>query len=481
MKSPAIAFAALAALAASSSATPVDPCELRFNRLASRRFVLDNDLTLSEYLPDKVVASVQHPPAAFDPSLAWVGAWYPCTHCSADVAAVAPGASVKIAAASPDGAVRAVFAAKPGEPIEGSGSRFAVPAPPFRFSVLMTGGGAEFCITKDGRTRYHGRRPYGGGTGDWREKSRAGTCKVYAGGQGVKLTRAAVALTAGYGQADVRFVTTGRDKRLYFENGRVFFTFSARGAGAMGVASFDPTLFDVRLEGAILFDAGDGLLRSDGPADLYYDEPSGEWRAWVCNFSTVVSTNGFLTGRAKGGVNVARSVRSPLHGLSVMRERSLGLDGMNEDPTAFYDAAAGMWRMFLSEFTGGGIRGSLWEASAWDGPYRRLTPPTKEDSTGQCLAAVGGRRWALAGSADRACHVYEYPSLRLHGDLKFDFPPWNDECPNGRVWATLAELPDGFPFKYIFLTMDRACFPDIPRPNWTYGALHYYAAKERKE
>lgn len=91
---------------------------------------------------------------------------------------------------------------------------------------------------------------------------------------------------------------------------------------------------------------------------------------------------------------------------------------------------------------------------------------------------LGGRRWAIAGSADRACHVYEYPSLKLHGDIRFDQPPWDAECPNGRVWGTLAVLPDGYAYTYLFLTMDRANFPGIPTPNWTYGALYLYGAQE---
>lgn len=67
---------------------------------------------------------------------------------------------------------------------------------------------------------------------------------------------------------------------------------------------------------------------------------------------------------------------------------------------------------------------------------------------------------------------------KTHGDIRFDQPPWDAECPNGRVWGTLAVLPDGYAYKYLFLTMDRANFPGIPTPNWTYGALYLYGAQE---
>lgn len=39
---------------------------------------------------------------------------------------------------------------------------------------------------------------------------------------------------------------------------------------------------------------------------------------------------------------------------------------------------------------------------------------------------------------------------------------------------TFAELPDGYPHKYILLTMDRVNFPGMPTPNWTYGGLQIY-------
>ena len=106
-------------------------------------------------------------------------------------------------------------------------------------------------------------------------------------------------MTAGAGQADVRFVTKGRENAIYFEDGRIFFTFSMRGgAGCQGVASFNPAKFDVRLEGIILFDFDDGLLRNDIASHLFHDEEAGEWRAWVSNF-------GSGGPRAPGGINVA--------------------------------------------------------------------------------------------------------------------------------------------------------------------------------
>ena len=48
--------------------------------------------------------------------------------------------------------------------------------------------------------------------------------------------------------------------------------------------------------------------------------------------------------------------------------------------------------------------------------------------------------------------------------------------PHGRGWPTLAEMPEGCPYRYLMLTMDRINYPGIPDPNWTYGAIFIYGA-----
>ena len=288
------------------------------------------------------------------------------------------------------------------------------------------------------------------------------------------VTAATASLTAGIGQADVRFVTMGRENRLYMEGNRAFFTFSSRAYGAcQGVASFDPSLFDVKLEGIILFDYGDGKLRNDLASHLFYDDVDGFWKGYASNFSTG-SDN--LGKRAEGGLNAVWSEKNPLHGLSIMRAKSLKLKGLNEDPCVTWDEKAKRWSLFVSEFTPKGIRASMMQSRSWDGVFVNVAGPVEEDSTGTTISRIDGARYCFSGSADRACYVYSYPDLKMKGRLSFDFPPWNEACKNGRVWPCVAELPDGYPFRFILLTMDRANFPGMPKPNWTYGGLCFYGA-----
>ena len=349
-------------------------------------------------------------------------------------------------------------------------ARFAAPTnvePPYVMHLMVNGAHKpSVFVTKDGRTFLSSIENWPKGF-EPRLSSLTNRLQLVVsdGMHGAKTS-----LSAGIGQADTRFVTRGRTNRPYVEDGRMYFTFSARAYGAyLGVMSFDPDMCDFRLEGVILFDYGDGLLRNDLAADLFYDDAAKEWRAYVSNFSTGADS---LSGRAKGGVNVAWSKDCPLHGVSVMRAKSLGLDGMNEDPDGYWDAEAGKWRLLVSEFTSKGIRASLLESENWDGPFRRIAGPVADDSTGTTLAVVDGCLRALSGSADRAFHIYGYPTLEKVGKLNVSRPPWEiSSSDNGRSWPAYAELSDG---RRLLLTFDRVNFQGMPTPNWTYGGLYLY-------
>ncbi|MDD4721096.1 MAG: hypothetical protein PHQ88_09640, partial [Bacteroides sp.] len=65
--------------------------------------------------------------------------------------------------------------------------------------------------------------------------------------------------------------------------------------------------------------------------------------------------------------------------------------------------------------------------------------------------------------------------LQELGELNLDLQPhWPK--PAGRIWASLVPLPNGYPYKYILLTMDRPNFPGIKEKNWTYGALYFFGS-----
>ena len=426
-------------LCALTTTAAVAPQGLRFERVWEGRNVFDADISF----PDGVT---------FVP-----GAEY-----RAEVGSLP--ATMKIVDTS--GAVMATFAAPTNV------------APPYTMHLAVTGAQTPAVFaTKDGRTVFCGLARLPEGFDPRRRDYLRALSVVPDGGAGVVTGR----LSAGVGQADVRFVTRGREGRPYIENGRLYFTFSARFfCSVTGVGSLDAAHPErgVRFEGTILYDYGDGLLRNDLAPHIFYDDGAGEWRGWACNFSTAKDN---LAGRAKGGVNAVWSDESPLHGLSVMKAKPLGLSGMHEDPCGVWDAEAKKWRMFLCTFGSGGIRAQMLESDSWDGGYAEITKRVDENSTGTTIAWFAGGRYCLSGSSDRAYYVYSYPALERLGALEMNPTPWGAAKggAHGRGWPAFVELPEGFPHKCILLTMDRVNFPGMPSPNWTYGGLQIYVVAER--
>lgn len=278
-------------------------------------------------------------------------------------------------------------------------------------------------------------------------------------------------LSPGTGQADIRAITNEEGAPL-LDDGRLWFTMTLRGRALphpmQGVFSLNPSVFDLRFEGVIVFDMNDGLFRNDLASHIFRDTKSGEWRGWTTGFSALGEA-----GRAEAKEILAiRSIKDPRRGFSIMKATSMGLVGAHEDPHGIYDQAAGKWRILLCEH-GKTYRAGMWESDQWDRGYKRLAGPVEMDSTGTMIQTFGDKRYALFGSADRKIYIRSYPDLEPAGELKVDMPPWNDN--NGtRIWPNVIPLPEGYPAPFIALMMDRVNVPGMPKPNWTYGALYLY-------
>lgn len=281
-------------------------------------------------------------------------------------------------------------------------------------------------------------------------------------------------LSSGVGQADIRMVTNS-DSSPYFKDGRLWFTFSARGLdiaqSAQGVMSFNPSVFDLRFEGLVVFDHGDGLLRNDYASHLMFDGKKNLWRAITCDFGGSKNTEG----RTGSGLVLAESAHCPLQGFSVMKAQRLeGFDCRNEDPCLFYDEGAKKWRLLTSAFMNKDIVARMYESDSIGGPYRAIAGPIKENSTGTVIQKIGGGVYVLTGGKENM-RVHSYPNLDYVCDVNFKLQPhW--PAPAGRVWANIVPLPAGFPYRYVLMTMDRPNFPNVKGPNWSYGALHFYGA-----
>jgi hypothetical protein len=233
-------------------------------------------------------------------------------------------------------------------------------------------------------------------------------------GSAVVIGGMAAALSPGCGQADIRAITR-KDGAPLIDDGRLWFTMTVRGRALphpmQGVFSMNPSVFDVRFEGIIVFDTGDGMLRNELASHLFYDEAAKEWRGWTVGFSAY----GNDAQGAQKAVLAVSSKRDPRKGFSIMRAKPVGLPpGMHEDPHGIHDAEAGKWRMLLAEHDGK-FRASVWESDAWDHGYKRLSGPVEMDSTGTSIQKIGSKRYAMFGSADRKVYLRAYPGLEPAG------------------------------------------------------------------
>lgn len=284
-------------------------------------------------------------------------------------------------------------------------------------------------------------------------------------------------LSSGIGQADIRAISY-EDGSPIIEDNRLWFTFSCRGIGtataSQGVMSIDPSVFDPRFEGVIVFDRGDGLLRNDYASHLFYDRTAKEWRAISACFSG--------GGRGPTGVAVSRSSRDPRRGFSLMPSMRLPKENLPvqcEDPSLLWDEKARKWHLLVSAFTDAGFRTVLFESANWTGPFNEIARNADLNSTGTQIVQIGAKRYVFSG-CDRipgrdtgGVIALGYPDLKYLGPMQFDLGP---ELFGGRVWPNIFGLPPGYPTRYMAIPMDRMNMPDIHTQNWSYGALYLFQA-----
>ncbi|MDR1814593.1 MAG: hypothetical protein LBR18_07075, partial [Tannerella sp.] len=114
-------------------------------------------------------------------------------------------------------------------------------------------------------------------------------------------------------------------------------------------------------------------------------------------------------------------------------------------------------------------------ADTWDGKYTEITPAINRNSTGTVIQKIGGAYYCLMGGAGENLRVHSYPDLKFLGFLNLDLQPhWPQSA--ARVWAQVVPLPEGYPCRFVLLTMDRPNFTGIKGATWSYGAMYFYGA-----
>jgi len=493
------------------------PGDLEFRRQAVRRMIFDKsqDIPLAGLWPAKVIGlDVMHPAVGKqvnNPQLAieegrlhissqepatatrWIGGFNPFATYDVAIHKVEGSGGIgmmfkdtdaenRIMATlvAADGMYQSIHCVVVKDGQEMENLDFILPKPlncddPIRLRVQMMAVGANFYVEMDKTSTLVGRMDFVKHF-DLREKvlmRRFEFClhtKLDANAS-VEIDEATAFLSPGNGQADMRVVTY-EDGSPLFKDERLWILMTVRGGGLphpmQGVYSINPSVFDIRFEGIILYDRGDGLLRNDLASNIFFDRNHKEWRGFTTGFSSY----GDPEKREKKQLWAVRSSRMPLQGISIMKAQATGLVGDYEDPQCIYDAQAGKWRMLLCE-NHGGYKAVVRESNQWDGPYDIIAGPVEVNSTGTQIQKIGQNHYALFGSADRKVYIYTYPDLKSAGTLRIHRPPWSDKS-GTRIWPNVIPLPDGYPAPYIALMMDRLNFPGMQGSNWTYGAIYLY-------
>ena len=501
-------------------AAEVTPDQLEFRRQAVQRMIFDRsqDIQLAGLWPAKVIGlDVMHPPVGpqiNDPRLEiegsrlrissnkpatatrWVGGFNPFAVYDVAVNKFTGSGAIGVmfrdtdaenritaTLVVEDGMYRSIrcVVIKDGKEVERKD--FVLPKAlicdgPIRLRVQMLAVGANFFVELAERSTLIGRMDFVKHF-DLRRKDlmqRFEFClhSSLEAGASLEIDEVTAALSPGMGQADIRAITH-RDGKPLLDNGRLWITMTVRGRGLphpmQGVFSLDPSVFDIRFEGIIVFDMGDGMLRNELGSHLYYDDEAKQWRGWTCGFSYKLNTSKKNEEKA---ILAVSSQRDPRRGFSIMRAKRVGIVGQHEDPHGVWDAEAGKWRLLLSE-QAGGFRAGMWESDDWDRGFKRLAGPVKMDSTGTLIQKIGSQRYVFFGSADRKIYIRTYPDLKPYGELPIHRPPWNDKT-GTRIWPNIIPLPAGYPARYVALMMDRLNFPGMKGANWTYGAMYMYQA-----
>ena len=512
-----------------SSMQAQNPLDLEFHRLAVRRFIFSNNLPLSEFVPSQIVSFESMHPAFipsgtcecdtdFSPKVEkgnlvldrnsgktgatfYIGGINPYATYELDIISLKPDSGNSLetgldlselglnnrvqlyaSASEHDCGIfyRVIHHGDVEREVRLSEN---VPDGPFILRIQLYGNTGGFFIEKDGVTSYLGHvavQDTFPAELDFRniEVASHSTFNVFSNLEGESTVKGAKSyLSSGVGQADIRLVSY-EDLSPCLDEGRLWFTFSCRGLGinqsCQGVMSLDPSLFDPRFEGVIVFDHGDGLLRNDYASHLFYDRKAGEWRAYACDFGGT----SFTDGRSGTGLVTATSAKDPRKGFSVMKASRVDVgkvNGHNEDPCIFFDSQAGKWRLLTSVFTDHSIVSGTFESDEWNGSFTPLASPIEMNSTGTSIQRVGDKLYCFMGGNGNL-RAHSFPDLKLLGELNLDLQPhWPK--PAGRVWASIVPLPEGYPYRYVLLTMDRPNFPGVQGPNWSYGALYYYGAR----
>ena len=257
------------------------------------------------------------------------------------------------------------------------------------------------------------------------------------------------------------------------ENGRLFLTVSSRLEKGcyQSVLSWNPTLCDFRMEGAIFYDVGDGKCCDDVAASVVYDRRTKEWYIWYCSFSHGhVLARGKIMGDPRYGIQIVDAEPLPLWD-GTDRTAFVGVPGDEDPDLAFID---GKWHLTVCrrEPEDGYHYYRFVSDSPLDGfTYADRTPTGGK--TGGMMIPFEGKYYFACGTDfhSRAMYdVYPYDDFSHHEGLTCNY-----DDGGFRGWGTIIGVPIGSRKCYYWITFDRH---NSSGWNWSYGNIYVYEAEQ---
>lgn len=281
-------------------------------------------------------------------------------------------------------------------------------------------------------------------------------------------------LCGGLSQADIKPMKY-EDGTPIVENGRVYLTVTSRLEAEMyqSVISWNPTLCDFRMEGALFFDSGDGQACGDVASSVVYDRNARRWYIWMCTFSHGhVLARATFTSDPRFGIQVLDVNRLPLCE-SADRTEFGGFEGDEDPDLCFID---GKWNLTVCRLmpTEDGKREYRYFRFTSDQPldgfvFADVTPTGGK--TGGMMTRIGGSYFFVCGTDfdQRANYdVYDLYDFSKRERLVADY-----DDGGFRGWGSVFEIEIGTRVKRFWITFDRH---NASGYNWSYGNVYVYEA-----
>ena len=294
--------------------------------------------------------------------------------------------------------------------------------------------------------------------------------EVYSGGV-AKYTDVWAYLCGGISHADMKPMKY-EDGTPIIENGRVYMTMSSRlEVGCyQSVISWNPTLCDFKLEGAFLYDVGDGLCESDVAASVVYDRNAKQWYIWYCAFSHGhVLARGRIKGDPRFGIQIVDAELLPLWSGNDRREFA-GIPGDEDPDLCFID---GKWNLTVCRIEDD--KSYHYYRFVSEDPLDGFTYVDKTPSggkTGGMMTPIDGKYYFVCGTDfnSRANYdVYDYDDFSKREKLVCNY-----DDGGFRGWGTVFAYPSGSRERIYWITFDRH---NGSKWNWSYGNIYVYEAK----